>query len=180
MSWPSSGAMGCGCERWRQASERHVLENSNAHSPAWSPDGRLIAYAEGLRPVMGNVSTNVVWITRRDGGTPVRISDSTRTSVSPVFAADGRSLLFVSSEGGTRDVNQQPIDRDGHPIGKRILLTAGLSSFKISLSKDGTRLAYDIVRNFANIWAAPIKPDGSAAMAATRDKSLARISMSRQ
>ena len=148
--------------------ERQVVQNANAHSPAWSPDGRLIAYAEGLRPVMGNVSTNVVWITRREGGTPVRISDSTRTSVSPVFAADGRSLLFVSSEGGARDVNQQPIDRDGHPTGKRTLLTAGLSSFKISLSKDGTRLAYDIVRNFANIWAAPIKPDGSAAMADAR------------
>jgi hypothetical protein len=130
--------------------ERQVLANSNAHSPAWSPDGRLIAYAEGLRPVMGNVSTNVVWITHREGGTPVRISDSTRTSVSPVFAADGRSLLFISSEGGTRDVNQQPIDRDGHPIGKRILLTAGLPGRS---PLDGTRLG-DIVRNFANIGGA--------------------------
>ncbi|HEX8943877.1 MAG TPA: protein kinase [Gemmatimonadaceae bacterium] len=145
--------------------ERQVIKSSYAHSPAWSPNGRLIAYAEGLRPIMGNVSVNVVWIARRDGSNPIRVTDSTRISLSPVFAPDGTSLLFVSTEGGIRDVYQQPIDREGRAAGAPVRLTTGLSPFRISLSADGTRLAYDIVHNFSNVYSIPINPSGSASLA---------------
>ncbi len=133
--------------------ERRVVASAYLHSPNWSPDGRWIAYVEGFRASMGNISANTVWIVRREGGTPMRLSDSTRTNVSPVFAPDGRSLLFVSSEGGIRDIYQQPISNTGQRIGTRQRLTTGLSPFGISLSADGSRLAYDVVRNIANIWA---------------------------
>ena len=146
--------------------ERHVLASSYLHSPSWSPDGRWIAYAEGLRASMGNISANTVWIVRHEGGTPIRLSDSTRTNISPVFAPDGRSLLFVSSEGGIRDVYQQPISSDGRPLGTRQRLTTGLSPFEISLSADGSRMAYDVVHNFTNIWTLPIDPTGPTTLAA--------------
>jgi Tol biopolymer transport system component/serine/threonine protein kinase len=146
--------------------ERQIIKSSYAHSPAWSPDGRLIAYVEGLRPIMGNVSVNVVWTARRDGTNPIRISDSTQTSLSPVFAPDGTSLLFVSSEGGIRDVYQQPIDREGRAADAPVRLTTGLSPFRISLSADGSRLAYDVVRNFSNVYSVPISATGTASLAA--------------
>ena len=136
--------------------ERKVLSGAFVHSPVWSPDGRFLAYAEGRRPTMSNVSTNVVWVVPQAGGAPVRISDSTRTNVSPVWTPDGRSVLFVSSAGGIRDVYQQPVRANGRPHGTRVRLTTGLSAFTISLSADGSRMAYDVVRNFANVWMAPI------------------------
>ena len=145
--------------------ERQLVKDASAHSPAYSPDGRWIAYASGLTPTMNNISTNVVWIVPARGGAPVRLSDSTRTSVSPVFAPDNRSLLFVSSEGGIRDVYQQPIGRDGRAAGPRVRLTTGLAPYRISISADGRRLAHDIVRNFSNIWTVAPPPSGAASIA---------------
>jgi Tol biopolymer transport system component len=122
---------------------------------------------------MFNVSTNVVWVAPVASDTRVRVSDSTQTNISPIFTPDGKSLLFVSSVGGIRDVYQQAVDGDGRPIGARRRLTTGLSAFAISLSADGTRMAYDVVRNFANIWMVPIKPDAPStfadALQVTRD-----------
>jgi Tol biopolymer transport system component len=145
--------------------ERQVVAGAFVHSPAWSPDGRLLAYAEGRRPTLNNISTNVVWVVPASGGEPIRISDSTRTNASPAWAADGHSVLFVSSVGGIRDIYQQPVRADGRPSGERVRLTTGLSPFTISLSADGTRMAYDVVRNFSNVWSAPVPTSGSVSLA---------------
>ena len=148
--------------------ERKVVEGAFVHSPSWSPDGRFLAYAEGRRPTMNNVSTNVVWVVPVAGGTPVRVSDSTRTNTSPVWTPDGRSLLFVSSAGGIRDVYQQPMSNAGRPTGARQRLTTGLSAFAITLSSNGSRLAYDVVRNFSNVWSVAIDPSARADMSSAR------------
>jgi Tol biopolymer transport system component len=135
---------------------RSVAKGATPHSPAWSPNRRFIAYADGPRPQMFNTSTNTVWVVDVRGGTPIRISDSTHINVSPVWAPDGGSVLFISDAGGARDVFQQAVGSDGRPRGAPARVTTGLGPFRITLSADGSRMAYDVVRNFANIWVVPI------------------------
>src|ERR1019366_6368116 len=135
---------------------RSIVKHAALHSPAWSPDGRFIAYAEGNRPTMRNLSTNALWLIQSKGGSPTRLSDSTHVNLSPVFAPDGHSVLYVSNAGGTRDVYQQGIGSTGRPIGTSARLTTGLGPYNITLSADGSRVAYDVVHGYANIWAAPI------------------------
>jgi len=135
---------------------RSLIKGVTLHSPAWSPDGRLIAYAEGNRPTLINLSTNSIWVIPAENGTPVRLSDSTHVNLSPAWAADGRSVLYISNTGGTRDVYQQAVGSSGHPSGKLDRLTTGLSPYGITLSADGSRMAYDVVHGYSNIWVAPI------------------------
>ncbi|MEX2179224.1 MAG: LpqB family beta-propeller domain-containing protein [Gemmatimonadaceae bacterium] len=149
---------------------RLIVSGPLLHSPAWSPDGRLVAYASGSPPVIGNTSTNAIWVIPAapdagDAPTPVRVSDEVHVNTSPAFTADGRALLFLSSMGGGRlDVFQQRIRANGTPIGTPARLTTGLSAMTFSLSRDGTRAAYDIVRVQSNIWMATAIPGRTVAL----------------
>jgi serine/threonine-protein kinase len=122
------------------------------HSPALSPDGRLVAYVVGRYPRFNNLSANSIFIAPITGGVPIRISDSTHVNLSPAWAPDGRSLLYVSNLGGTRDVFQQTLSSNGDPSGKPQRITTSLGSFRITVSSDGSRMAYDAVRNNSNIY----------------------------
>ncbi|HVT38571.1 MAG TPA: protein kinase [Gemmatimonadaceae bacterium] len=146
---------------------RHLV-GGLVHSPSWSPSGRLLAYVEGDAPRMNNISTSAIWIVPVSGGQPTPLSDSTHTNVSPIWAADGRSVLFVSSALGPRDVYQQPVHHDGRPDGPPSRLTTALNAFAITLSADGSRLAYDVVRPLSNIWKVLIPPSGPARMSSAQ------------
>jgi TolB protein len=135
---------------------RYIVRGVFLHSPSLSANGRLLAYAFGRRPTFENVSTNSVWTVPVEGGTPVRVSDSTHVNVSPVWMPDGKSLLFISNAGGSRDVYEQRVDTHGRPVDVPARLTTALGAFVISLSADGSRMAYDAVRNFSNIFAVDI------------------------
>jgi serine/threonine protein kinase/Tol biopolymer transport system component len=139
-------------------SRRRVVEGAQLHSPALSRDGRLLAYVHGQPLTLNNTSTNAVWIVAVAGGTPVRVSDSTHVNVSPVWAPDDKSLLYISNVAGSRDVYQQSLRRSGNPVGSPRRITTGLSSFFISISRDGSRITYDLVRNYSNIWTSTIAP----------------------
>jgi Tol biopolymer transport system component len=135
---------------------RSIIAEKHLHSVDVSPSGRILVFATGRIPNMTNLSTNTLWTVSVEGGTPVRISDSSHVNLSPVWAPDGRSILYVSNRGGSRDVYQQAVDEHGRPENSPVRLTTGLSPYRISLSADGARLAYDAVRNFSNILAVDI------------------------
>jgi Tol biopolymer transport system component len=122
------------------------------HSPAWSPDGRFIAYVAGWPLALHNVSPNQIWVAPVTGGSRVLVSDSISVNVSPAWARGGQDLVFVSNMGGPRDVYRVGMNA-GRPQGKPTLVSAGgVAPFTVSLSADGSRLVYDAVRNSSNIW----------------------------
>ena len=146
--------------------DRKIATASYPNYIVWSPDSRRLAYVSengwfiyGLRN-LGNLAPSSVWVADTEGGTPVRVSNTTHLNTGPVWTPDGRSILFVSSLGGGRDVYQQALSRSGAPRGRATRLTTGLNAHTISLSADGTRLAYSVLTTRSNLWWAPISSAG--------------------
>jgi Tol biopolymer transport system component len=66
--------------------------------PAFSPDGRFVAYASSRG--RGDPRLTSLWIVPVAGGEPARLTDDAGIDVQPAFAPDGKSLVFASTRGG--------------------------------------------------------------------------------
>jgi len=69
----------------------------DAVQPAWSPDGRWVAFW-GLPKEGGQRD---LWMVRPDGSGLVQLTDDPALDWSPSWSADGRRLYFSSDRGGT-------------------------------------------------------------------------------
>ena len=121
--------------------------------PAWSPDGKRIA-CTGLVAV--GVSTSQIWSVQRDGSDAFSVTEGKNFDHNPVWSPDGRKLFFISDRGGSHDVWWIPVDARGKPTGQARSLTASVGVGTISLSWDGTKLAYTKIVERSNIWSIPI------------------------
>ena len=142
---------------------RRLVASNVVHSIDWSPDGGSIAYLEGIPATLENLSSAPVKIVQVNTGAVVTVTKSNVVNLSPVWAGDGHSLYYISNAQGTLDVYRQPLTRDGQPRDSAQRITTGLSARRISLSRDGTRMTYDVVRNRSNIWSVEIPARGSVA-----------------
>ncbi|MDP1618073.1 amidohydrolase family protein [Phenylobacterium sp.] len=64
-------------------------------SPAWSPDGRWIAFATWNDEIGGHL-----WKVRATGGAPVRLTTTAGEYLNPAWSADGRRLVAAKGAGG--------------------------------------------------------------------------------
>jgi Tol biopolymer transport system component/tRNA A-37 threonylcarbamoyl transferase component Bud32 len=124
--------------------------------PAWSPDGSRIAYTDFV--ALG-VATSQIWSAQRDGIDPVPVSEGKYFEHNPVWSSDGKELFFISDRGGSRDVWWVAVNGRGKPTSPAQSLTTGLSVGAITLSRDGTKLAYTKTMEHSNIWSIPIVSD---------------------
>ena len=135
------------------------------HSLAWSPDGRLIAYVIGN--IVWRTSANVmgvsIWIVDASGGTPVRVTDNEHLNVSPQWLPDSRHLLFVSNRDGPRGIYVVEVGPEG-PRGPPRTVLSSSDPHSISISADGSRLAYSKFQAAQNIWSIPIPRSGSVSI----------------
>jgi Tol biopolymer transport system component len=95
--------------------------------PAFSPDGRLVAYAEGLN----------LWVANSDGTAPRQVTTAGLNDQMPAFSPDGAKLVFRRASVG----DLFAVNLDGTGL---VDLTndADGSEFDPSWSPDGTRIAY--------------------------------------
>jgi dipeptidyl aminopeptidase/acylaminoacyl peptidase len=125
----------------------------NAWSPAWSPDGRRLAYAAG-RVARGSykLAADDLFVVSADGRRRVRLTRTAADESSPSWSPDGRDLAYVR---GTRIF---VIAADG--TGARRLTDGGDS--EPQWSPDGRWIAY-VHGALGNGSLRVVHPDGTGA-----------------
>jgi Tol biopolymer transport system component len=156
----SSSAEAAPLEIWRipvEGGDPVRLTNDSATNlqPAWSPDGRWIAYACYHPPGLRVVSAE-------GGGQPLDIYDG--VALNPAWSADGRWIYFSSDRTaapGVYNLWRIRVDRKGRARSspERVKLGGG-SDIDVSLSADGTRLVFGSVRFAPDLWVLTLA-DGS-------------------
>ena len=108
------------------------------HQPAWSPDGKWIAYSTQLDPTLFEYNTKHIAVSPSGGG-PAKVLTSAldRNGVNPRFAPDGKSVYFVADDDGTQNLAQVTLANSQvtRPMGGRVMLES------FSVAKDGTLAA---------------------------------------
>ena len=132
-----------------------------AFTPAFSPDGRTIAFEEDLLDAHG-VNVNGIFLMRTDGTDVRRVTSTGPDGLpdsQPEFSPDGRRLVF---ERELPDGNQVMTVRvDG--TGLRPLLP-GVQGFSPHWSPDGRLIVFTIARRTGGATTldiATVRPDGS-------------------
>jgi Tol biopolymer transport system component len=132
-----------------------TIAPTGEHSLAWSPDGRLLAYAGGNSRWRwsGNVDHAAIWIVPAAGGEPVRVTSGEFLNVSPAWM-DVRHLLFVSNRDGPRGIYVVEVGPRG-PRGEPRSVSGASDPHSISYSVAGRQLAYAQLSLRQNIWSYP-------------------------
>jgi dipeptidyl aminopeptidase/acylaminoacyl peptidase len=83
--------------------------------PAWSPDGKLLAYVQGGRPELLYYGGQKLAVVPVEGG-PARLltADLDRNVLSPTFSPDGRSVLFLLEDDRVYHLARVPVG--GGPV----------------------------------------------------------------
>jgi eukaryotic-like serine/threonine-protein kinase len=111
-------------------------QTGSVAQPAFSPDGRWIAYH---RAVSGQRD---IWIVPANGAQPTQFTSDPSTDVEPDWSPDGRQLLFVSNRDGSPQIWTAPVS-DGKPDGPARRLTTGPGiDGSPTWSSDGSAVAF--------------------------------------
>jgi eukaryotic-like serine/threonine-protein kinase len=130
--------------------------------PDWSPDETRVVFTASDR------RSSSVWTTALDRHDLQRLSPLGGSANDPVYAPDGRRIYWSgTNETGSYSLWALALDEAGRGVGTPTQLADfGLGAGRqLSLSRDGSKLAFSSLRMSSNLWSLPIK-DGEATGAA--------------
>lgn len=111
-----------------------------AGSPVLSPDGSMIAYTVRETKMDDEESSFLthIWVASADGSMNRQFTRGEESATSPQFTPDGKSLSFISSRDGERQVYTMYLD--GGEAKQITEAESGVSSYL--WSPDGSKIAY--------------------------------------
>jgi TolB protein len=133
---------------------RHLRELRRGRDPAWSPDGRRIAFIsdrDGAGPQ--------IYVMNADGSNQTRLTKDDTRDYNPAWSPDGRRITYYAERGDQKD-QVWVMNSDGS--GPK-LLTAGVGhNIFPAFSADGSRVVFTSKREgdeFFHIYS--VKTDGT-------------------
>jgi serine/threonine protein kinase len=137
---------------------KRLFFKGDAVQPAWSPQGRRIAYW-GLQPGSGQRD---LWTLPAQGGEPVAVTNDAFLDWNPVWSPDGKYLYFASNRGGSMNFWRVAIDEEtGRTLAApEAVVTPSSYSQHLSFSRDGKRLAYVQKNETLNLERVAFDPAG--------------------
>ena len=149
---------------------REVAVDYYPHSLQWSPDGSHLVYVSGNgnyvlgTTLLANGAASAIRVLSLSDGSLVTLTNQERVYQSPRWMPSGDKLLYISNEGGARDIYQVEVNSSGAQASPPSRLTTNLGALTISLSADGRKLSYSAFRNNSNIWSIPIPLQGTSSL----------------
>jgi TolB protein len=125
-------------------------------APAWSPDGRRLAFQSDRG---GPAGVYDIWVVNADGTGLARVTDHPGSDEAPAWSADGSRVFFQSDRSGNFDIYSQRLD--GADL--RQLTRDPAADLGPAASALGTRIAW----SRGGLWSA--NPDGTKALRRTTD-----------
>lgn len=86
----------------QQAKRLLTMDGVQKH-PAWSTDGKRIAFSTGYRE-MGERVVEQLWMMDLQQKVPVKLVDNGFSNINPSWSADGKKLAYSSNANGTMDI----------------------------------------------------------------------------
>ena len=93
------------------------LTEDGGTQPAFSPDGKKIAYVKA-KPQKTEIPKSDVWVIPTGGGTPVQVSDLPGRATGPIWSSDGKMIAFSRKAGGdamSKEICIIPVSETGNP-----------------------------------------------------------------
>lgn len=117
-------------------------------SPAFSPDGRTLAFVRVVSAVVGDI-----YLVPLNGGEPTRITYDNQGINNLAWTPDGREIVFSSRRGGIDRLWQVPASGGN----LRWLSATGINAQAPAFSRHGSRLAWMQITDNADIFRIDLK-----------------------
>ncbi len=94
--------------------------------PAWSPDGRLVAFTSARHAGRDYDQAADVWVVSPDGGEPRRVTDTAGPVALPAFSPDGQAIAYLGHRHGNDVGRNLRVYAEAVEGGPPVCLTAEL------------------------------------------------------